>query len=240
MNSMNRELIDELAVAVEDVSHDEGIKAVIITAAGDRAFCAGVDLKSSTMLDFKTNQEAVQYIQSRSQTMVNIRQMPKPVIAAINGLAMGGGCVLATACDIRIAVAHARFSPGAFTMVGLHPDGGLTYFLPRLVGTAKACELLFSGKIIDAQEAEKIGLVNQVVPKELLEAATKEMALDLAQGPPAAVRFIKDTIYQAMDTDLQTIIKREAMVNGMLLFSEDHKEGVRAFMEKRRPVFKGH
>jgi 2-(1,2-epoxy-1,2-dihydrophenyl)acetyl-CoA isomerase len=239
LNAMNRELIEELAAAIEDVSQDEEVRAVIFTGSGDRAFCAGVDLKSSTMLDFKNNQEAVLYIQSRSQTMMRIRQMAKPAIAAINGLALGGGCILAMACDIRIAAEHARFSPGAFTTVGLHADGGGTYFLPRLVGMAKACELLFTGKMIDAREAEKIGFVNQVVPADLLKDTTQKLALSLAQGPPAAIGHLKASIYQSMDMDIHEVVQREALINGILLFTEDHKEGVRAFEEKRKPVFKG-
>lgn len=238
MNAMNRELIEELAQAVDDVAQDDEVRAIIITGAGDRAFCVGGDLKSS-MFNFKGSQEAINYIESRSQTMVKIRQMAKPVVSAVNGVAMGGGCTLAMACDIRIAAQHARFAPGAYAGVGMHPDGGGTYFLPRLVGVARACELMFTGKIIDAQEADRIGLVNQVVPAELLETTAKELALSLAQGPPLYISLVKGTIYQGMAMDLPAVVQREAVANGILLFTEDFKEGIQAVVEKRKPVFKG-
>ncbi|MDP2953065.1 MAG: enoyl-CoA hydratase-related protein, partial [Chloroflexota bacterium] len=167
-----------------------------------------------------------------------MRSVPKPIIAALNGPAVGFGLTFALGCDIRIASEKATLG-AVFVRVGLPPEFGGTYNLARLAGVAKACELVFSGQIIDAQEGLKIGLVNQVVPAEKLKAVTYELATTIAEGPPLAIALAKKALYQSQHVDLATQIPFERYSVKVCRDSQDHMEGVRAFIEKRKPKFQG-
>jgi 2-(1,2-epoxy-1,2-dihydrophenyl)acetyl-CoA isomerase len=164
--------------------------------------------------------------------------MDQPVIAAVNGHAVGAGCDLALACDIRIASDRAKFG-AVYTTLGYVPDVGATYFFPRLVGVARACELIFTGDIIDAREAERIGLVNRVVPHYQLEEETKKLATRLAKGATLAIAMAKNAIYRGLNIDLATELDYEGYLASVSLHTEDLKEGLEAFIEKRKPNFKG-
>ena len=173
-----------------------------------------------------------------SESTLSLRNITKPVIAAVNGVAAGAGCSLMMACDIIIASDKARFGQ-AFVNVGYHPDLGSSYLLPRLVGVHKACELIFTGKMIDAKEMERIGLVNQVVPADALMPTAKEFATNLANGPSLSIGLAKRSIYQGLQMTLEQGIECEVEAASLTLLSEDSKEGVRAFKEKRKPIYKG-
>jgi 2-(1,2-epoxy-1,2-dihydrophenyl)acetyl-CoA isomerase len=172
------------------------------------------------------------------KSVLFINGMEKPVIASVNGVAAGGGCNLALSCDIRIASEKARFGQ-VFTRRGVHPDWGGIYFLPRLVGYAKAAELIFSGEVIDVQEAYKIGLVNKVVPHEELGPATREMAARMAKNAPIPIAFAKRGLQNFNRWDLTQALDYESYVLEITRKSEDFKEGFASFLEKREPVFKG-
>jgi len=165
--------------------------------------------------------------------------MTKPVIAAVNGVASGAGCNLALACDLRIASTNATFSQ-SFLKVGLHPDWGGTYFLPRLLTPNKVCELFFLGEAIDASEAARLSLVNQVVAPEDLEAATQHLAERLRAAPPIALAAAKQAVYASQAADLDEMLRYETEAQLRCFESEDGREGVRAFIEKRDPMFTGH
>ncbi|MDY7030298.1 MAG: enoyl-CoA hydratase [Thermodesulfobacteriota bacterium] len=223
---------------LDDVAEDKEMRVLIITGAG-RAFCAGGDVSAQKGRIGMKMAEKREGGKMLSKNPLKIRKMPKPVIGMVNGVAVGAGCNLALACDIIIASEKARFGQ-AFVKVGLAQDYGGSYLLSRLVGTKKACELVFTGDIIDAQEAMRIGLVNKVVPEGELEAATKEMAAKIASRAPLAVEIAKRSIYDAFDRfDLEMALEYENYVQGFLGLTDDHKEGATAFLEKREPQFKG-
>ncbi len=170
--------------------------------------------------------------------VTTIRTTPKPVVASVNGPAAGGGANMALACDIRIASERASIGQ-TFNKIGLHPDWGGTYFLPRLVGSAKALELIFSGEMIGAEEGHRIGLFNTVVPHDQLEAETQRLAQTLARKPPLALALVKKAIYQSDDSDLSGMLDMELDHQLTCFSSEDATEGLKAFLEKRQPRFSG-
>jgi 2-(1,2-epoxy-1,2-dihydrophenyl)acetyl-CoA isomerase len=174
----------------------------------------------------------------RDRTLLAMREAPQPIIAAVNGAAAGAGMNLALGCDIRVASTAARFSQ-AFVKRGLHPDWGGTYFLPRVVGMAKACELIFTGDLIDAQEALRLGIVSAVYPPEELMPAALALARRIADGPPLALRLAKRSLYHNEDADLRTALEVETFAQNICYDTEDAAEGARAFVEKRLPVFRG-
>jgi len=174
----------------------------------------------------------------REKILATLRTMPKPVIAAVNGPAAGAGFNLALGCDLRLASERATFSQ-AFVKRGLHPDWGGTWFLTRMLGTARACELIFTGDTVSAKQAADMGLVNRVVPHDQLMAETQNLARRLAEGPPIAIALAKRGIYRSTDNDLASALEYEAYAQRVVWSSEDAAEGIKAFVEKRPPVFKG-
>ena len=229
----------DLAEALEAAGSDRGVRVVVITGAG-RAFCAGGDVNfMAELMERHDNEEFARILGSGRRVITSIRQITKPVIAAVNGIASGAGCNLALACDLRIASTNATFSQ-SFLKVGLHPDWGGTYFLPRLLTPNKVCELFFLGEAIDASEAARLSLVNQVVAPEDLEAATQHLAERLLAAPPIALAAAKQAVYASQAADLEEMLRYETEAQLRCFESEDGREGVRAFIEKRDPMFTGH
>ena len=235
MNGVDQEMCKELVAATEEVARDAEVRVVILTGTG-KAFCAGGDL-DSTIYDIKDPRGLRDIILSFGQVSINLKNMLKPAIAMVNGVAVGAGFSFALACDIIMASDRARFGH-VYLNIGVQSDGGATYFLPRLIGVARACELIFTGNIIDAAEAERIGLVNRVVPAEELETGTMELALSLTKGPALAMGLAKKSIYQGLTMDLASAIEFETRAHVMTMISDDMTEGITAFKEKRTPKFK--
>lgn len=234
LNGMDLDMADELISASCEVAEDPETKVVVITGKG-RAFCAGGDL-SSSMYEIRDPQTLERIVLKFGRVAMNLRNMPKPVLAMVNGAAVGGGFGLALAADIRVASENARLGH-AYLNIGVQSDTGAIYFLSHLVGVAKAAELIFMGKIVDAQEAEKIGLVNRVVPAERLESETAQMAEKLANGPALAMGLAKKTLYQSLTLNLAEAIELEARGHVLTMISEDMAEGIAAFKGKRSPRF---
>ena len=229
----------DLAEALEHAGSDRNVRVVILTGAG-RAFCAGGDIAfMAELMQRRDAEEFSRILGAGRRVILAIRQMTKPVIAAINGPASGAGCNLALACDLRIASNTATFSQ-SFAKVGLHPDWGGTYFLPRLVTPNKACELFFLGESIDASEALRLGIVNQVVAPEELEATTLELAQRLRMAPPIALAAAKHAVYLSQTAELEEMLRYETEAQLRCFDSDDGHEGVQAFLEKREPRFTGH
>jgi len=234
---------EEAADAINHISKDENIRVLIITGAG-RGFSSGIDVRQelARMTEGISGTMFERIIQGKPSILtipLQLRRIDKPVIGAINGIATGAGFTIALACDLRIASERAQFSM-AFILRGLIPDTGGTFFLPKLVGSAKACELIFTGEIINAKEAEQLGLVNKVVCQEELMKATEELANSLLKRSPVALKYAKRAIYKGLaETDLSSHLDYEASLNRICMDTEDFKEAVRAFMEKREPIFKG-
>ena len=238
-NAFNPQMLDEFVDAKEDVAADPGVKVIIITGAGS-SFCSGNDFSGDTVyqVNMPETLRMRQAIASQEKQMFDLRRIPKPVIAMVNGPVIGAGLGFCLACDILIAAEDAIFSFG-FTRLGLHPEVGITHMLPRLAGIAKACELVFLGKTIDAKEAERIGIVNLVVPRDKLLSTTKDMATNLAKGPSVAIGLAKLSLYKSWGEGFRAALENEAMANAICVTTEDFKEAVKAFREKRPPVFQG-
>jgi enoyl-CoA hydratase/carnithine racemase len=229
----------DLAEALEHAGSDRNTRVVIITGAG-RAFCAGGDIAfMAELMQRRDAEEFSRILGAGRRVILAIRQMTKPVIAAINGPASGAGCNLALACDLRIAANTATFSQ-SFAKVGLHPDWGGTYFLPRLVTPNKACEMFFLGESIDANEAAQLGIVNRVVAPEELESATIELAQRLRAAPPIALAAAKHAVYMSQAAELDEMLRYETEAQLRCFESDDGHEGIHAFLEKREPKFTGH
>jgi|SRR4030095_6735996 2-(1,2-epoxy-1,2-dihydrophenyl)acetyl-CoA isomerase len=229
----------DLAEALEHAASDRNIRVVVITGMG-RSFCAGGDVEfMAQLMERGDAEEFARILGAGRRVIIAIRQMTKPVIAAVNGPAFGAGCNLAFACDLRVASTTATFSQ-SFVNVGLHADWGGTYFLPRLVTPTKACEMFFLGESIDAVEALRLGIVNRVVAPEQLEAATLEFATRLRAAPPIALAAAKHAVYMSEAADLEEMLRYETEAQLRCFASEDGHEGVRAFLEKREPKFTGH
>lgn len=241
LNALNPRMMAELLDVYYYVDQDDETRVVIITGNG-RGFCSGADMKEGMQERIGTGQETGKNDITREgfvqKAPLVLAEMRKPVIAAINGLAIGGGCTITLACDIRIAADTAKFSI-PLTRVGLTLELGSSYFLSRLIGIGKASELIFTGRMIDADEAREIGLVNKVVPADKLMETAHEMAKEILKGAPLATSITKRGLYQGMNSDLATQMRWETLALNYLYGTEDHKEAVRAFSEKRDPVFKG-
>ena len=229
----------DLAEALEHAGSDRSVRVVVITGAG-RAFCAGGDVDfMAQLMERHDTEEFARILGAGRRVIMAIRQMTKPVIAAVNGTAAGAGCNLAFACDLRIASTDASFTQ-SFIKVGLNPDWGGTFFLPRLVTPNKACELFFLGETIKAEEAGRLNLVNQVVSPDELESATLQLAERLRAAPPIALAAAKQAVYTSEAHSLEEMLRYETEAQLRCFESEDGHEGVRAFLEKREPHFTGH
>jgi 2-(1,2-epoxy-1,2-dihydrophenyl)acetyl-CoA isomerase len=239
MNAFSTGMRESMYRVVEHISQDKRVRVLIITGAG-RAFCSGADVQTlAGNANRPTNQQRPAEMGSeRLSVHVLIQKCQKPIIAAINGVAAGAGLDLAMACDIRIASDKARFAE-LYIRRGIFPVEGGIYLLPRLVGVGRACELIWTGDMIDATEAASIGLVTRVVPHEELEIATKELAEKLAKAAPLAIQRSKQAIYSGLNMDFESSMKYIQPLMREILQSKDHKEGTQAFLEKREPVFRG-
>ena len=238
LNALNTELVTALNEALGRIAKDGSVRVVVLTGAG-RAFCAGGDLAligHSRATGVPRELELL--LASGTQAVLTMRTMPQPVIAAINGPAAGAGMNLALAADIRIATEEAAFGQN-FAKVGLFPDFGGTYFLPQLVGQAKAAEFFYTGDMVDAKTALRLGIVNHVVPGPQLEAEVKTLAQKIAQGPPLAIRAVKRALFGSEKEKLTLALGREVEEQIQCYLSEDCSEGISAFFEKRPPQFRG-
>jgi enoyl-CoA hydratase len=233
-NALNIKTREEGAAVLEELRSDDSVGVAVFTGAGDKAFVAGADIAEFSGRTAITQREVMM---GRS-LFTAIDAFPKPVIAMINGYCLGGGCELALACDIRIASESASFGQPEINL-GIIPGGGGTQRLTRLVGEGKAMELILTGEIIDAKTAFAIGLVNQVVPGDQLKAKTMEIANRIADKSPIALRLAKEAVKLASRSNLDEGLRREVDLFALCFSSEDKDEGVRAFLEKRKPVFKG-
>jgi 2-(1,2-epoxy-1,2-dihydrophenyl)acetyl-CoA isomerase len=239
LNSFIGHMRRDLAEALEHAGSERHIRVVILTGAG-RAFCAGGDVEfMGELMERHDSEEFARILGAGRRVILAIRQMTKPVIAAVNGIAAGAGCNLAFACDLRIASTQATFTQ-SFIKVGLNPDWGGTFFLPRLVTPNKACELFFLGETLGAEEALRLGVVNRVVSSEELESATQQLAERLRTAPPIALAAAKQAVYMSEANDLETMLRYETESQLRCFESDDGHEGVRAFLEKREPKFTGH
>ena len=237
LNAMNREMILEIGHALEDAEKDDAVRVVVITGSG-RAFCAGADLKfvKEELGSLWAQQE---FFRFANRTVMNaIENLGKPVIAAVNGFALAGGFELMLVCDLVIASEDALMGDQHINF-GLVGPGGSTQRTPQIVGIRKAKEIILTGEKLSAKDAERIGLVNHVVSADELESATDDMAAKLAEKSPVALRIAKTLINRALQTDLATASELEVMSAIVNATSEDYQEGIRAFNEKRKPVFKG-
>lgn len=228
----------DLAEALEAMGSDRAIRVVVLTGAG-RAFCAGGDVSfMAELIERKDVDEFSRLLGAARRVVLAIRQMNKPVIGAINGLASGAGCNLALACDLRIASTEAMFSQ-SFVKLGLHPDWGGTYFLPHLVTPNRACEMFFLGEALSAEEALRLDIVNRVVAPTELESAVRELAERLRDASPISIAAAKQAVYLSQSDELEEMLRYETEAQLRCFESEDGIEGIRAFLEKRPPKFAG-
>jgi 2-(1,2-epoxy-1,2-dihydrophenyl)acetyl-CoA isomerase len=238
LNAFNTLMLDELLEVVREVGRDETVRCVVLTGAG-RAFGAGQDLSSFGAVQAESEPPKVsEHLKKYHQVVYMLRDMPKPVIAAVRGVAAGISCNIALACDLRIAADNARFIE-AFARIGLVPDGGGGYFLPRLVGLGKAMEMALLAEEVNGKEAERIGLVNKCVSLEDFEPFVATLAQRLAQGPTRSYGYIKELLYKSLDSDLQSSLELEGVLQDKAAATADHKEGVSAFLQKRSAKFTG-
>lgn len=238
LNAFNDHMLEELIVAVEKAAKDETVRCLVLTGAG-RAFGAGQDLGG--FAGERTPGEAVtvsEHLKKYHRLIYALREMPKPVLAAVRGVAAGISCNIALACDLRIAAENARFIQ-AFARIGLVPDGGGGYFLPRLVGLGKALELAMLADEVSGPEAERLGLVNKCVPVEEFDLATAALAERLAKGPTFSYSLIKKQMYSSFDGDLAAALELEGQLQDKAINSADHREGVAAFLQKRPANYSG-
>lgn len=236
LNALSFQLREELIAAFSEMEKDAGVTVVILTG-GPNAFSAGADIKERAAM--QASQPEIYFKQQKTHRFFSmIENFEKPVIAAVSGVAVGGGCELSLVCDLRIASETARFGVPE-VKIGVIPAAGGTQRLPRIIGITKAKELLYTGDFIDAQEALRLNLVNKVVPVERLLEEAKEMARKLIGNPPLSIKFAKRAVNAGMQMDLASALDYESYCAALLSVSEDRIEGFRAFTEKRKPQFKG-
>jgi len=236
-NALNEEMKKEINDALRVAEKDTAVRCLVIRGAGEKAFCSGQDLKEHTG---KGNRRSLKESLEKSYNPIirKMRTLEKPIIGMINGVAAGAGLSIALACDYRVMADHAKLIE-VFIRIGLVPDSGSLWFLPRLVGMAKAFEYCALGNDISAAEAERVGLVNRVVPSADLEKTVLEIAGRFAKSPTKAIGIIKRTLNKALTSDLETLLHYEAVMQEIASLTDDHKEGLQSFLEKRPPQFKG-
>lgn len=235
MNALSNDLVEEFDKAFDLVEEDEELRALIITGAGEKAFMAGADIKELEARDFIQGRRQTR---RRQEVFNRLAEMRIPVIAAVNGFALGAGLELAVACTLRVAAEEAKFGSPEVNL-GIIPGDGATQRLPRLVGFGRAMELVLTGDFIDAAEAYRIGLVNKVVPQaELMETAQK-LAGKIAKKAPLAIQFAKEAVNRSLEVGIYEGLAHESYLHALACATEDKKEGVQAFLEKRKPDFKG-
>jgi enoyl-CoA hydratase len=235
-NSMTRVMAKEVRQILEEIGANPDVRVLVITGAG-KGFCSGFDLRISHTEELPETDRRATTIQFY-KSFLGVRDLEIPTIAMLNGHAMGAGLTFALGCDIRIAAESAKFGL-AFIKIGLHPGMATTYLLPRLVGTPRALELLWTGEVITAAFAAEIGMVNKAVPLDELKTTTMDLAGRIARGPAIPMRMIKNAVYKGLNSDIEIVMQYEAMAQGVCRASEDFKEGVSAFLQKREAQFKG-
>ena len=234
LNALNSSVHTEGVAALDELKHDDSVRVLVITGAGQKSFIAGADIS-----EFEGKTPVTQRSTFQERTLFNsIDTFPKPVIAMINGFCLGGGCELALACDLRIAGENARFSQPEINL-GVMPGGGGSQRLTRLIGEGRAMEMILTGDMIDAETALRSGLVNHVHPLAELEAKTMEMAEKIAEKAPIALQLCKEAVKFASRSNLDEGLRREVDLFAICFSTEDKEEGVSAFLEKRKPNFKG-
>ena len=240
MNTISLDMREEIVAALNEINEDDDARVMVLTGAGERAFCAGVDVSvMSARIAGQVDENSRKKITQRAGFHIpRIREMRVPTIAAVNGAAAGMGLSFLSACDIRIGADTSRYSC-AWINRGLVPDGGATHLLPQIVGIEKALELFYTGEVIDAQEALRIGLVSRLVPQAELMKVVRDLADRIAAGPPIAQEMAKYGVYKGMLWDFRTALDFENYAIKVCAATEDFKEGVKSFTEKRKPQFKG-
>lgn len=238
-NALTTQMYREFSEILDRVKKDDQMRVMIVTGAG-KGFCAGSDVSArlAHRLEKGGEENRFESLRPVGDLALDLANFEKPLVAAINGVAVGAGLSIALASDIRLASEKARFG-AVWVRVGLIPDVGATYYLPRIVGNDKAMELAISGEIIDAKEALKIGLVTRVVSHNELLAKAKQLAAKIANGPAVAIELTKRGLLRSRNNDLKTQLDYESYAQNICRQTKDHKEGVRAFMEKREPKFRG-
>jgi len=235
LNALNTQTLDELRRAMLELKHDESVRAVIVTGSGEKSFIAGADINE---LAVQTPTSGREHAVTGQQVLNLIEQLGKPVVAAINGYALGGGCELAMACTIRIAADTAKLGQPEINL-GIIPGYAGTQRLARIAGKGRALELLLSGDQVTAQEAHRLGLVNRVVPAAELMAEARKLAASLASKAPVAIRYILEAVNQGLEMPLAQAQVFEATLFGLVASTADMREGTAAFLEKRKPSFQG-
>jgi enoyl-CoA hydratase/carnithine racemase len=244
LNALSPQMTDELARALDEIDDDDGARALVITGAG-RGFCSGADVGGMSGGNQPGEGSARSaeglrqgLIRSAGRVQPRLQKLKKPTIAMVNGAAVGAGCDLAMACDLRIGSEKARFM-NAFVRIGLFPGWGGTWLYPRVMGIGRALEFLYTGEFMESEEAGRLGVLNRLVTSDDLEKETMALAVKIADGPPIAMRLAKMQVYKGLDMEFETALGIAAACETITLSSEDHREGVAAFREKRKAEFKG-
>lgn len=240
MNSLTKKMLREMIAAIDNVARDDNVRVLVLTGGG-KVFCSGADISRgghASGLTGTPNQMRRNLRETFQAVALGLNRLDKPTIAMVNGPAVGAGCDFAFGCDMRVGSEKARFR-NSFVKVGLIPGGGGTWLYTRLMGLGRGLEFMLTGDFLEAEEALRIGVLNKLVPSAELESATMELAQRIAGNPPLAVQMSKVTAYKALETDLEAALEQAAACQALALSSDDHREGVQAFMEKRQAHFEG-